>query len=191
VDEEVRRQQRAALLGDPRAIGEWIRARRRAGEARPVPREGDHVRGEHLAALLTASLDGRREVEALREAVVPDRRHGRLIEGLRALARGELRPWSVVAAWATVLRLDIADLALVAEVVRPVPRPRPQPTPHPLASLPERACCGRCNWMVWAVGCGAGVRCGNPASPVGLGGLIPGLHRVCPAFEGPRFDSSH
>lgn len=190
VDEDLRRRERRAIQGAPEALQEWIRARRRAGEVTPEPRDGDHVRGDHLAALLVAALGGRREVELLRSAGAPERRHGRMIDALRGLVRGEPRPWSAVRAWADVLALDLADLALVAVVEpAPPPPPRPAPTPHPLTTLPERPCCGRCRSMVWAVALGAGVRCSNPASSVGLGGHVPGLHEVCPAFE-PRADAA-
>lgn len=191
MDEQTRRLERDAVSGDAEAIAKFVRARRRAGEEVRVPRDGDRVRGEHLGALLVGGLSGRREVDILRMAGVPERRLARLIDAFRALARGEVRVWSAVREWAPLLGLDVGDLALVAEVV-PVPPapPRRAAAPHPLATLPNEPCCGHCRSMVWAIGCGAGVRCSNPASTVGLGGPIPGLHSVCPAYSGPMFDAS-
>lgn len=190
MDDLLRRRAREANDGDPHAAAAWVKARRRAGEVPPVPRDGDRIHGRLLGALLVSGLDGRREVDVLRDAGVAERQHSRLIDALRGLARGEVRTWSAVRPWAVLLGLDLSDLALVAEVEpRRLPRPRAPASPHPLTTLPERACCGRCRFMLWAVGIGGGVRCGNAASTVGLGGLVPGLHQVCGAYEGPRFDA--
>ena len=182
MDEELRRHEREANLGGPTEIAGWVRAQRRAGAEVTVPRDGDRVRGVLLGALLLAGLGGRREVDLLREAGVPECRIGRRIDAFRRLLRGEQETWSTVVLWAGVLVLDPGDLALVAEVVPVPPRPRREPTPLPVYPAVS---CANCVHHIWAVGIGQGVRCGSERGPRGQYGLIPGLRSSCDQFR-PR-----
>ncbi len=183
MDDQLRQLERRAIEGDTWAIGVWITSRRRAGEYRVV-HDGDLVAGEYLGLLLHATLaaTGKREVELLRAAGVAEQRLGRAIDGLRALMRGERRPWSLVQTWAPILGLDPGDLALVAQVV-PFERGR-RPAPAAPSAYPVVSC-ANCAFRMSMIAIGLGVRCSSKDSSIGDMGHVPALSFSCSAFA-PR-----
>lgn len=123
MDERSRIRQRG-VEGDPESLVAALAERLRGGERARV-KEGQLVGGLALATLLTYLLEasGQREIEVLRASpAIEAKHHGRWIESLRALLRGEFRSWVWVERWAELLAFDRELLALAVDCLGAIPQ---------------------------------------------------------------------
>jgi hypothetical protein len=108
--------QRRFVAGDDSVALDLARYRRRSTSAGLATRDYHLVCGELLAVTLRQALDGRREIELLREAEVDERVACRWIRALRDLIAGTPRSFIWVERWASLLGVAVGTLGAASEI---------------------------------------------------------------------------
>ena len=174
-------ERQAAATGDAADLLESARCRLRVGESPPRLDDGARVGGPALARVMAYALvsTGRREIEIVRAAGVPER-GGRLIGNLRQLVAGEDIAWVWIRRWCLLLpSLSAREAALLAVIAPKSVRVPGRPYRAPVR--PTGRCCATCRFLVDG---GWGPRCGSTRGAVPRGSLVPSLGcTTCPSYQ--------